>query len=504
MTVTINRNPDNFVNICADSLVYVVADLEPLTLERARNAVEKWLDGYLVGSQVGAVLLNVCYNVSLADSKVWDTAWRKVTGETISYQQLDAIGHWHKHFVRMKELGIDLYQIACSHLRRRGVAPWISVRMNEYHYLAHWETAASFWTEHPEYRLAVDAPFDYSHQEVQDYYLSYIEEQCRLHDVDGVELDMLRGDRFFPQPVSADKVGLLNSFLRQTRRRVDAVAREKGHPIRISARCYPTPESSRQRGWDPVAWMAEGSVDLLTLGNFFIPNCYDIPVERWRELLSKAGVPKERCRLNAGCDYGNFALPFNGEEYRCQRNDTASMKGFAAMAFERGADGIYSYNSFLADSMDWSAFGSYDRAMEGIRRHILTNATDGWEGKDCPPLPAELSPGEERSFTLYTAKRPEKGEYLVRVGLRDPREEVEVLVNGQAARQVRDYTDGRLYSREKPAWGIVEDLTQVAPRIAQYRLEDLSCACDGYNRVTLRSKELGAAVIWLEVAVTCE
>ena len=499
-----NRNPDNFINICADSLVYVVSDLEDLTPELAKEAVEKWLDGYLVGSEMGAVLLNVCYNVSLAESKVWDTAWRKVNGESISYQQLDAIGHWHKHFVRMKELGIDLYRIACSHLRRRGAAPWISVRMNEYHYLAHRETAASFWTEHPEYRLAEDAPFDYSHQAVRDYYLAYIEEQCRQHDIDGIELDMLRGDRFFKKPVTEDKIQLLNGFLRQIRQRVDAVAQEKGHPIRISARCYPTPEASRLRGWDPVAWVADGSVDLLTLGNFFIPNCYDIPVERWRELLSQAGVAKERYRINAGCDYGNFALPFNGEEYRCQRNDTASMKGFAAMAFERGADGIYSYNSFLADSMDWSAFGSYARAMEGVRRHILTNATDGWEGNDRPPLPAELSAGEEQSFELYTAKRPEKGRYLVRLGLRELQAEVEVLVNGKPARQIQDYTQGHPYSQEKPAWGIVEDLTQVAPRVAQYQLEDLSAAHDGVNRITVRGKGPGASVVWLEVAVACE
>lgn len=502
MAMELKRNWNNFINVCADRLVEPVAKQKNLTPKLAKETLERWLDGVLVGTEIGAVLLNVCYNVSLTESQVWDTAWRKVTGEIITYDQLAAIRHWHKDFVYMKELGIDLYQIACSHLRKRGVAPWISVRMNEFHYLKWKETAASFWMEHPEYRLAEDAPFDYSYQEVRNYYLIYIEEQCRQHDIDGIELDMLRGDQFFPEPVTDDKVKLLNDFLCQVRQRVDVVAQAKQHPIRISVRCYPQPEDCWKHGWDPVTWVTEGAVDVLTIGNFFVPTCYDISVERWREMLLQAGVSEEQYWINAGSDYGNFAVSYDSDECRCQYNDTASMKGFAAMAFERGADGIYTFNLCLEENLDWSAFGSLGKAMEGMRRHILTTETHGRNGVSCSPFPVCLFNSEECSYELYTAKRPRKGEYLVRIGLQEKQEDVEVMINGKVARQVEDYTDGQPYSEEKPQYGIVRDLTQIAPRIAQFRLDELGAVCDGVNCITLRGKGMGVTVLWLEVAVT--
>ncbi len=485
----------NTVNICADGLIEQLAKIDPrtntaggpfaATVEEADEIIGNWVRGYAESGAVDVMLYNVNYHVSLLPSQAFDTAWRKTDGTEITRERLESFGHWNSRFVQAHENGIEPFSLALKHTRAHGMSPWFSVRMNEFHYLRWPETSATFWLEHPEYRLAEDKPFDYHHKEVRDYYIRYIEELCEHWDIDGIELDMIR---FFEPTAGDEERAILTETVREIRQRVNRIAAGKGRHIQLSARVYGLPEQARLHWCDAALWVREGLVDGLTVTNFHTPCDFNLPIEQWRAEIGH----KEGYFLQAGSDLGNFCIPWGHPQTRVLRQDTESMRGLAASAWAHGADGVYVFNINTSYMLDFSCLKGPDAAISGARRHILTPHNPGASYT----LPAPLA-DQWQARELYVG--PGGQQAVVRVGLSGAPESLHVRLNGH---------DCRPLGRMQPLPGEEFDL-DVAPndyaRLICIPLTKAAAvlyefACDNLPAgvACIEFSGAGAEVTWLE------
>lgn len=487
----------NTVNICADALIGVLSGTDALvdrreqlaaSAESAENAIGAWVRGFAKSGGVDALMLNTNYHVSYIPCRTWDTAWRKLDGTRVTAEALEAIPHWSSRFVRAHEMGIEPYAIALRHAREDGLQCWFSVRMNEFHYLQWPQTSATLWLEHPECRQAADLPFDYRHEAVRRYYVDYIAELCRSYDIDGVELDMIR--RFEPNADDGLREAV-TGCVRAVRRVVDEISREKGKRILVSARVYGLPEVARDHACEADLWAREGLVDGLTLSNFHTPCNYNLPIGQWRRLI---GRPETF--IQAGCDFGNFGILWNDIRTRVLRQDTASLRGFADAALNRGADGVYMFNLNAPDVLDFSAISSRETILSGERRYILTKHDPGEDYH----LPVRLDGSwHERALNAGSGGAGA----VVRVGVDAVPESLEVRVNGTEARFIgkmqpagrRGYIEGVVWNDYERR--IVNTLPEAAAYVAEFALPAVA---SGTANVELRGR--GGEVVWLEIAVT--
>ena len=486
----------NTANICADALIGVLSGTDALidrqekiaaSAESADRAIGEWVRGFEKSGGVDALMLNTNYHVSYIPCRTWDTSWRKLDGTRVTAESLEAIPHWSSRFVRAHEMGIEPYALALKHARESGLQCWFSVRMNEFHDLRWPETSATLWLEHPEYRQAADLPFDYRHEEVRRYYVDYIAELCRDYDIDGIELDMIR--RFEPNADDSLRAAV-TECVRAVSRVVDEISREKGKRILVSARVYGLPEAARDHACEADLWAREGLVDGLTLSNFHTPCDYNLPFERWRRLIG----PSETF-MQAGCDFGNFGIMWNDIRTRVLRQDTASLRGFADAALNRGADGVYMFNLNTPDVLDFSALSSREKILSGERRYILTKHDPGADYE----LPVSLD-GAWHERALNAGSGGENA--VVRVGVDAVPESLEVRVNGETARFIgrmqpengRGYVEGVVWNDY--ARRIVDTLPEAAAYVAEFALPNVAA---GAARVALRG--LGGEGTGLEIAV---
>ena len=176
---------ENLVNICADSLIYLLEDVltKPyLSLsekeDAVRTAAEERIPAYfhrlLCGTGTDGILLNVNYDLSYIPVPGFDTAWQRADGTPIAYDAPDCVDHWGRLYVTAHQCGVDPFRYAMDAIRKEGGEVWFSVRMNDYHYLRIPNAVCTFWTEHPEYRVSENGVFDFAHPEVREYYKEYI------------------------------------------------------------------------------------------------------------------------------------------------------------------------------------------------------------------------------------------------------------------------------------------------------------------------------------------
>lgn len=499
------RNPANMVNLCADNLIEVALKGEKQNKEYARKNIREWLNSYTKDTEVGVILLNTNFHISYIPSKVWDTPWLRL--DKTEPQLIDFNPeNWAWMYVKAHNLDIEPYEIAIEEARKCGVEVWFSIRMNEFHFINKEEyLSAGLWVERPDLRISLSEPFDYEQKEVRDYYLSYIKELCENWDIDGIEIDMWRGDKYFKPPINQKKTQILTDFIKEIRREVDEIAAKRKRRIRISARTDTHPALAAQKGWDSASWVANGSIDVLTISNFFVPTTYEAEVESWRELISQKGGKRENYLLNVGAESYAFCIEYNFKDCRWKTCDTNDLKGFAAMHIDKGADGVYTYNITNRDYMypkekrivDFSEIMSKSAIYKGKRNHILTNDYQT-EGGYKRHLPTHLEKGETADFELHTSKVPSCGTYTVILGTEQKKQSVDVFLNGEKCR----YT-GRLEGAVFNENGniSVRETSQAARGMGKYELTHLKSANDGMNDITVKCNGDAVDITWLEVKI---
>ena len=226
---------------------------------------------------------------------------------------------------------------------------------------------------------------DYALPQVRDFMNSIAIELLERFDTDGIELDFMRHPGVFrPEEAYANRY-LLTDMIRQLRRRMEEIGREKGRELELAVRLGPTLADSERLGMEAEAWIKEGLVDLVTTGLGFNP--FEARVAEFVEAAE--GTP---CRI-LGCF----------ESLRPVM-DTEVLRAIAARYWDEGASGLYFFNFYsmsaawkkdvVGDLVDPDALSRLDKIYEIDRERPSTpDSQIGHTFRYCDPLeqlPARL------------------------------------------------------------------------------------------------------------------
>jgi len=164
-------------------------------------------------------------------------------------------GAWLLH-----EQGVDPYIRWLARSRKYGIRPWLSMRMNDVHYVdkPRHPIHDRFWKEHPEYRRDPEKDkyngqsFDYGRPEVRAYQMAYVRELVFRYNMDGFELDWMRNPFHFKPGQEKEGLAILTEFTAEVRHLLDQREKEVGHRIELAAR-VPTRPENRPRQCTPPA-----------------------------------------------------------------------------------------------------------------------------------------------------------------------------------------------------------------------------------------------------------
>lgn len=310
-------------------------------------ANEASLRSYLreIASGGGVTHFFMCPNAMRANfaSRVIEPAWAPC--DVPGWRQTG----WSRMLKTFNDAGIDPYSVWADESRKAGVSPWLSMRMND----THWVTDPKygghdkFWRDHPEYWCTPnytgknweEYALDYSHAAVRERALSFIEELLERYDVDGIECDWMRFPNHFPRSMARQCAPLLTDFMCRVRKIADAAARRRGHPVLVGARVASSYAGALLLGSDPVAWARAGAIDWLVPCNFWGTSDFDLDFADWSVRMRMANT---RVRVIPGTDT-NVAV-----EPKVQHRGLTLLeyRGWCDTQYAQGATGVYLFNSF--------------------------------------------------------------------------------------------------------------------------------------------------------------
>ncbi len=327
--------------------------------EMTESGVRALVDRY--ADYGGAAGLLLCVNVqrALFDSRAWEPlyadyqpdgpddqpclAWLPPEARAMTPDRRGR--HWVHNLWLLRARGVDHPAVWLDQCRRRGIAGWLSMRMNDCHHNdapdAFWHS--TLWKTRPDLRRAgardgdwFEGAFDYGQSEVVAHHLALVRELCERYDFDGLELDWVRWVRHFRPGGEQAGRSALTGFMREARRLTAAAGARRGRPVQLGVRLPSDPAVCLQWGYDILAWAREGLADQIALAPFFQQAEYEWPVELWRAIFG----PSARLL----CQSESAFRPYPDIGASDLLLDYAFLFGSASSAFERGADGIYLFN----------------------------------------------------------------------------------------------------------------------------------------------------------------
>ena len=116
----------------------------------------------------------------------------------------------------------------------------------------------------------------------------------------------------------------MTDWMREVRKMTREVGKQRGRPLKLSARILAKPEQNLAIGLDPVTWAKEGLVDFLVVSHY-LRNDFALPIGEFRKLMP-ASMPL----------YASIEVEPKKENYR----------NIARQLWKDGADGILLFNFF--------------------------------------------------------------------------------------------------------------------------------------------------------------
>lgn len=417
----------------------------------------------------------------------------------------------------MIERGIDVIEILIRAARRYGAQVWLSVRMNDHHFPDDpgFNSMLSY-TRADELGVNGSRTYmDYSHPAVRRYYMAYLLELCRKYDIDGLELDFLRSAPLLSDPGPQGQL-ILNRFLRDVKTEISAASSGR---VRLSARIYSTPEHNLSFGIDAAQWIADGSLDSLTVSSFYIPTFFSIPIDQWRMQIDKRNTANHPYSILAGTDWA----------VRCDSRDgigclvwltLEQLRGFASSAYHRSADGIYFFNHFSTDNTYGAVCFYMDERGDLVPRNVLRDKFFAAASRKASEsglrsyvntcrtfyndlYPIWLSAGDTFTAVINTGSRFDSGTYCIILGLDEGSDAPEVYINGIAADRgvPLDKPNGSGVLALEGNMPVARHISEVAPIVLRYDLQVLDTVRDGDNtlRLALSGNADHASVKWVEI-----
>jgi len=236
---------------------------------------------------------------------------------------------------------------------------------------------------------------DYGREDVREKIFEIIADICERYEVDGIELDFLRGPLYFSanaqgQPdAGQENRDKMTALVRRLRKMTEEVGMRRGRPIVVAARTPDDVEMAKAIGFETPLWLEEGLIDILIVGAAW-------RIRPWRESVELGhshGVPVYACAIESGAPH-------------------EVIRGRALAAWAGGVDGIYTFNEFDPKSLVWNELGDPEKLQQldritpvwnaRIRRYFVLHmkrlAGVGRFLARAPRLPLSLPVGEEKTF----------------------------------------------------------------------------------------------------------
>lgn len=473
----------------------------------------------LVGSQVDAIFY--CSIQNIAETHHRTKVGKQLTASSrdfarykegekclVSKEEVKRIAQYRNITGELAAQGTDPLQIMLEFGRSHNIEVFCSMRMNDCHDCGHrpdnpYPGFSRFKQEHPEClvgsreRPPPGVPWstlDYGQPAVRDMVFLLLEEVCRDYDVYGIELDFYRNPTFFKsvcwgagkQWASQAELDLMTDLMRRIHAMTETEGLKKGKPILLSVRVPDSVDYCRAIGLDLEKWLAEGLVDLLTVGDYFQLNPWEYSVRLGR----KYGVPVYACFSCPAVKEGKpQAWP---QDFR--RGSPAFLRGAVMQAWHSGVDGIYTFNHFNPHAALWREVGdpkelmTRDKVYFMAPRGVANNTTHHFykleEFRHVPTLcvekPISLSSNETRKMTMVMAEdfpgaekrglNPEVFCHLWVKGMAEG-DRVDVKMNGRLLENVKVAGESLSYRIERSDVKNGENVFEIIPRIAP-RMKD--------------------------------
>ncbi len=445
--------------------------------------------------------LFLCPNAMKAShrSQARDAIWEFKEGQKLPDN--DFAKKWCDNARLLAERGLDPYAVWIARCRVKKISPWLSMRMNDVHNVDDVDNYihSSFWRKHPEYWRVpggkgwTDRALDFGIPEVRAHAMAYVKELLERYDPDGLELDWMRFGYHFRPGKEAEGAVLLTQFMRDVRSLTREWSKKRGHPIKLGARVPTLPNAAHGLGMDGVAWAREGLVDMLVPTPFWATTDFDIPIELWRKEIGRAA---KKVVLAPGAEILVRAYP----AAKPIEQDINSIRGFAASAWQRGADAIYLFN-FMDPAPMTGGKKAYRTLLEvGLsravvvkqaRRHEVTYRDTVAPGMSSEVrLPVDGLKGG--TIRLHSGPKPKRAEAYVVLGLAQTdtmaRSRFEVTINGQSCATASELADLSTFS------GVARGVRFACPTKA---------IRDGQNEIQFRQLpgEAEQKIVWIELQV---
>lgn len=353
----------------------------------------------------------------------------------------------------LKDNNIDIFDIWIKHIKKGGINPWISVRMNDCHL---WDAETSFLRSDFFYEarengwlLPFGNVYNYAVEQVRTKMLSYIREQILRYDVYGLELDFTREMVYFDYKNNPECYLIMNDFMRIVKKICEDAAEKHGHPIKIMVRTARDMGECKEYGLDVLTWAKEGLIDAVVPSPHWATSDSDMPIDKWVEALSVYNIDV----------YSGIELKLN--HWVGLNNSIETIKGLAVQYAAIGAKATYLFNYFKVGYKEYGRFeflifsteqlkeiwricSDEKLAREGVRRHIMTEQDDntdrgykGWE-----PLPKKVD--GTVNFDVLTGEIYKNEKAVLYVGIDG--DEPQISVNGKICSHSLDTEDAYIYT----------------------------------------------------------
>lgn len=340
------------VNIPADGLFLSILNKAngDFSKENCTRIIKNYIDKHLE-AKPDIILLNVCYRRCLTPSNVFDSYLYNVeTDKKTLSPTTDNVSKYFSSFFSCARIllqnGIDIYGILTEYIRENGCKVYLSIRMNDGHYTDNPAINSNFaLKDNCKNTINGDGvALDFSKKEVRDLFYNYIKELLENYNVDGIELDWLRYPTVLPLEKRSD-FQILNSYMQEVRCLINEYDKKLGLAVRV----LPNEQDNLSNGVDVCQWIADGSADIITIENFYIPTNYEMPISNWKTSIKKRNTANNKYVFLCGSDWG----------VSCKRGYNIAMtpalvRGFTSECLDNGADGVYLFNFF--EENDTSSF----------------------------------------------------------------------------------------------------------------------------------------------------
>ena len=282
-----------------------------------------------------------------------------------------------------------MVKVFVEQCRRRGIAPFISLRLNDYHGTEHADLILDrlqggdgggdkrpgvqgcwlgrFYLEHPEYRIGTDPDaytsdpdklvfkrdhgiryqmrinrvLNWAVPEVRAHKLALIAEICEQYDIDGFELDLMRHARYFrlDETTEAERVEIMTRFVADVRAMLDRSAKPGRHRwlcVRVPLRV----RNHGELGIDLVKWVAAG-VDMVNLSGHYVTE-QQSDLAKVCRLVPTASVYLETTFVSHRYPKPSGPRTSQNEVYRKMTAEQFSTA--AHLAYSRGGAGVSAFN----------------------------------------------------------------------------------------------------------------------------------------------------------------